>query len=61
MSNLPAFAIHDEPASNFIIPQNNDLGLIGKYTVTLRSEICVPDDHTQATCTTLFVEYDFVI
>jgi hypothetical protein len=29
--------------------------------VTLRSEICVPDDYTQATCTTMFVEYDFTV
>ena len=61
VTNLPAFAIHDEPASNFVIPQNGDLGLIGEYSVTLKSEICVPDDYSQATCTTLFVEYDFVI
>ena len=46
VTNLPAFAIHDELASNFVIPQNSDLGLIGEYTVTLKSEIQVPDDYT---------------
>ena len=61
VTNLPAFANHNEPSSDFTIPQNNDLDLIGEYTVTLRSEISVPDDHTQTTFTTLFVEYDFVI
>ena len=61
VTNLPAFATHNEPSSDFTIPQNNDLDLIGEYTVTLRSEIQVPDDYTQSTYTIKFVEYDFVI
>ena len=48
-------------SSDFTIPQNNDLDLIGEYTVTLRSEIQVPDDYTKSTYTIMFVEYDFVI
>ena len=61
VTNLPVFANHNEPTSDFTIPQNNDLSLIGEYTVTLRSEIQVPNDHTQSTFTPMFVEYDFVI
>ena len=61
VTNLPSFANHNEATSDFTIPQNNDLDLIGEYTVTLRSEIQVPDDYTQSTYTTVFTEYDFVI
>ena len=61
VTNLPAFVTHNEPSLDFTIPQNNDLGLIGEYIVTLRSEIQVPDDSSKATYTTMFVEYDFVI
>ena len=61
LTNLPAFVTHNEASSDFTIPQNNDLSLLGDYPVTLRSEICVPDDYTQATCTTFFVEYDFTV
>ena len=46
VTNLPSFAKHNEATSDFTIPQNNDLDLIGEYTVTLRSEIQVPDDYT---------------
>ena len=35
--------------------------LIGEYTVTIRSEICVPDDYTNASCTVMADEYDFSI
>ena len=61
VTNLPVFANHNEATSDFTIPQNNDLSLIGEYTVTLRSEIEVPNDHTKTIFTTMFVEYDFVI
>ena len=57
VTDLPTFSTHNEPSSDFTIPQNNDLDLIGEYTVTLRSEIQVPDDHTKATFTPHFVEY----
>ena len=46
VTNLPDFANHNESSSDFTIPQNNNLDLIGEYIVTLRSEIQVPDDHT---------------
>ena len=39
VTNLPGFANHNEASSDFTIPQNNDLDLIGEYSVTLRSEI----------------------
>ena len=61
VTNLPIWATHNEPSSDFTIPQNNDLDLIGEYTVTIKSEIQVPDDHTKMTFTAMFVEYDFVI
>ena len=61
VTDLPAFAIHNEASSDFTIPQNPDLGLIGSYVVKLRSEIQIPDDYTGATFTTKFVEYDFTI
>ena len=37
------------------------MSLLGEYIVTLKSEICVPDDYTGLTCTTMEVEYDFKI
>ena len=61
VTNLPAWATHNEASADFTIPSNSDLSLIGAYTVTLRSEICTPDDYTGATCSVLFVEYDFTI
>ena len=61
VTNLPAFAVHNEPTSDFTIAQNNDLGLIGEYVVTLRSEISVPDDHTKTSFTPWVVEYNFLI
>lgn len=61
MTNLPVFAVHNEASSDFTIPQNNDLDLIGEYIVTLKSEIKVPDDHTKSSYTTFEVEYDFPI
>lgn len=44
--NLPTFAMHNEPTSDFTIPQNNDLDLIGEYIVTIKSQIQVPTDYT---------------
>ena len=61
LTNLPPFVQHNEASSDFTIAQTTDLSLLGEYIVTLRSEICVPDDYTQATCTTMFVEYDFTV
>ena len=62
LTDLPTFVIHNGPSSDdFTVPQTNDLNLIGSYTVTIRSEICVPDDHTQASCTPMFAEYEFTV
>ena len=61
VTNLPPWANHNEGTSDFTIPQNNDLDLIGEYTVTLKSEIQVPKDHTKSIYTPMIVEYDFVI
>ena len=46
VTGLPAFVTHNEAAKDFTIPQTSDLSLIGVYTVTIRSEISVPDDYT---------------
>ena len=61
ISNLPSFVIHNENSSDFTINSTNDLDLIGEYPVTIRSEICVPDDYTGATCTPMVVEYEFKV
>ena len=61
VTNLPTFASHNEVNSDFTIPKNSDLDIIGLYTVQIRSEIQVPDDYTKASYTTMFVEYDFEI
>ena len=61
LTNLPDFVQHNEMDSLFVIPENSDLSLIGSYTVTIRSEIQIPDDYTMTSYTTMFVEYDFVI
>ena len=60
ITNLPPFATHNEPTSNFSI-ETSDLADIGAYVVTIRSEIQVPTDFTQTSFTTFFVEYDFTI
>ena len=37
------------------------MDLIGAYTVTIRSEIQVPGDHTKTTFTPMFAEHDFIV
>ena len=45
--DLPSFVTHNAPTTDdFSVPMNTDLNLIGAYPVTIKSEICVPDDHT---------------
>ena len=39
LTNLPSFIQHNEAQSDFTLPQTSDLSLIGKYVVTIRSEI----------------------
>jgi len=61
LTDLPTFATHNEASSDFTIPQTGDLDLLGEYTVKIRSEICVPDDHTNDSCSPFVSEYDFTI
>ena len=61
-TDLPTFVTHNAPTSDdFTVPVNNDLSLLGSYTVTIRSEIEVPDDYTKTTFTKWFEEYDFIV
>ena len=46
LTDLPVFVTHNLDSSDFTIPQNGDLSLLGEYTVNIKSEICVPDDYT---------------
>ena len=59
VSNVPAFAVHNDVSADFSVPTNSDLSLIGEYIITIRSEIQVPDDYTKSTFSTMFVQYDF--
>ena len=60
--DLPDFLTINSPISDEItVEQINDLDLIGSYEVTINSEICVPDDYTQSTCTQLFAESIFTV
>jgi len=61
VTNLPAFATHNPATADFTIDYLEDLNLVGEYVVTIRSEICVPDDYTGATCTLMAGEYQFSI
>ena len=53
VTNLPAFVTHNEGTSDFTIAKNSDSDLIGEYTVTVHSEIRVPNDYTQTSFTTI--------
>ena len=57
VSNLPSWATHNEAAQDFSISSIADLSMIGQYTVDMHSEIQIPDDATQATFTTMTVDY----
>ena len=62
LSNLPPFVTHNAPATDdFSVPYTADLDLIGAYTVTIRSEIQVPDDHTKTSFTTMSAEHEFIV
>ena len=39
INGLPNFIEHNESTSDFTLPYNSDLDLIGEYTVSIRSEI----------------------
>ena len=47
---------HNEATSDFTIARNSDLSLIGSYTVSVRSEILIPDDPSPEA---LFDEFTF--
>lgn len=57
MTNLPTFVTHNTGSQDFTVAPTSDLNRIGVYTVTVRSEIQVPDDFTKSSYTTRFVEY----
>lgn len=61
LTDLPAFVSHNDGSSDFTVPQNGDLSLIGEYTVNIKSEIKVPDDYTLSTFRTYEVNYDFLV
>ena len=61
LQNLPVFVNHNLISSDFTIPQNSDLSIIGEYTANIESLISVPDDYTQSTFTDWPVQYDFKI
>ena len=39
LTNLPNFVEHNAQSSDFMITRNDDLNIIGAYTVSIRSEI----------------------
>ena len=43
IEGLPDFISHNAASSDFTIATNSDLGLIGSYTVTVKSQIVIPD------------------
>ena len=59
VTNLPSFATHNSGSADFTLSEISDLSLIGEYVVTIRSEICVPDDYTKSSCMTMADEYQF--
>jgi hypothetical protein len=61
IENLPTFVSHNEDLNDFAIDSVEDLDLIGEYIVTIKSEICVPDDWTQTTCKKMLDQYDVKI
>ena len=54
LENLPDFVVHNVETNDFSIALNRDLSLIGSYTVTIRSEIHIPDDYTKTSYITMF-------
>jgi hypothetical protein len=58
---LPSFATHNLSTSDFTVPLNGDLSLIGEYVVTIKSEILVPTDYKKISFTPMSVSYNFSI
>lgn len=61
VTNLPAFMSHDVAASEFTIERIDDLSLIGAYTISVKSEIQIPDDPSLSSYSTLSASYDLVV
>ena len=61
VSGLPSFVSHNSSNSDFTLTEISDLSLIGEYVITIKSQICVPDDYTNTSCTVMADEYDFSI
>ena len=61
MTNLPTFVTHNKDTSDFSVPETFNLDLIGSYTVGIRSEISIPNDHTDGSFIKLMSEYEFTI
>ena len=51
------FATHNTESSDFTIKSVTDISLMGSYMVNIIANICVPDDETGATCTTMVDAY----
>jgi len=56
ITGLPTFMKHNKLTAKFTIAQTFNLALIGMYTLTIRSEINVPNDYTMTTSRVMFVE-----
>ena len=55
--DLPAFVTHNDASSDFTVLKSSDDSLVGEYTVTVRSEVQVPDDYTKSTFTPVTGEF----
>ena len=61
VTNLPAMIEHEAAEFRFRVNEQSDNANIGAYTITIRSEISVPDDATLTSFTPMVVEYDFTV
>ena len=61
VTNLPAFVVHNEAASTFMVPFTLDINRVNQYIVTVRSEINVPDNASQTSFTTFFDQFEITI
>ena len=52
---------HNDRWRTFTIHETHDRANVGTHTVTLRSEIQIPEDASMTTFRTMFVEYTFNI
>ena len=61
LAGLPSFVTHNASTSDFTVPLNGDMSLIGEYLVNIKSSICVPKDYTKSLCTSMTVNYNFKV